>query len=528
MASRPVPVLLLLLLLLFPALFAHPSHAAGLGESARRGKRIYTEGMGRQPIVALLVGPGLRARGSAFPCVNCHRPDGRGIREGGVRSADITWFNLTKEFAGARASGRVHPPYDTARLADAVRRGVDPSGTPLDAAHPRYEISPEDLADLAEYIKVLGNEPVPGVDDDELRVGALLPDRGAQVDVAADVRKFLEGYFGELTARGGLFARRVRFVPVLFDPERPGSAAAAARAIVADEGIFCLLANVSVPAHDEANGVLGRAKVPVVGPLAVPPEGAYGMDPAIFYIHPSYHDQARVLVDALARSGTTGGAKIAILRAPDPAGDAAAAGARLQAGKHAFDVVADEPLPSGSFDAAAAVRRLRGKGADALFFFAGGGAARALLLEADRQEWRPRFLGLAAMTGEALLSLPASAVGRTVLASPSAPPGPGAKGPEEFLSILRKYGGSGRHRQSLATAYTAAALVEKGLRDAGRGVTRDAFAGILGKLYAFRTGITPPLTFDGNRRVGALGATLLRIDPARQIFEIAENWREPE
>jgi len=144
-ATRAGLALLLLLALPFGA------SAAGLTGATMRGKRIYTEGKGRGKITAYLPGAGIRAPGSGFPCVNCHLAGGTGQSEGGVRSADIAWFTLTKEYGGRRPSGRAHPPYTDETFRTAVTGGVDPAGNVLASAHPRYGMDREDLDDLLAY-----------------------------------------------------------------------------------------------------------------------------------------------------------------------------------------------------------------------------------------------------------------------------------------------------------------------------------------------------------------------------------------
>ena len=78
--------------------------AGGLSEAEKRGKRIYLEGKGRRPVFAVLLSAGVKAPGAVFPCINCHLAAGTGQLEGGVQSADVTWFTMTKEFTGRRPS----------------------------------------------------------------------------------------------------------------------------------------------------------------------------------------------------------------------------------------------------------------------------------------------------------------------------------------------------------------------------------------------------------------------------------------
>src|SRR3972149_8724815 len=173
MTSRPDPAstsfhafaaALLSLLLAAPSAFC-------LTDSQQRGKRIYMEGKGRHEISAFLPGPGIKAPGAVFPCINCHLAGGTGQLEGGVQSADVTWFTMTKEFSGRRPSGRVHPAYDEESLMTAVTSGLDPAGKERGPAHPRYEMEREDLEDLVAYIRVMDREPVAGVTDNEGRIG---------------------------------------------------------------------------------------------------------------------------------------------------------------------------------------------------------------------------------------------------------------------------------------------------------------------------------------------------------------------
>jgi hypothetical protein len=117
-AGPCVVACVLVALILIPA----ATKAGGLSEAERRGKDIYSAGRGRGPITAHLAGPGVTAPGTAFPCSSCHRADGAGVKEGGVRSADIAHATLTKEFQGVRPSGRAHPPYTDRRDAKSAKQ----------------------------------------------------------------------------------------------------------------------------------------------------------------------------------------------------------------------------------------------------------------------------------------------------------------------------------------------------------------------------------------------------------------------
>ncbi|HEX9204901.1 MAG TPA: ABC transporter substrate-binding protein [Candidatus Deferrimicrobiaceae bacterium] len=507
-------------------LLAAVASAEGLTEAQRRGKRIYMEGKGQGKIAAVLSGSGISAPGKGFPCVNCHLAGGGGQREGGVRSADITYFNLTKEYGGVRPTGRVHPAYTDEAIMAAVVKGVDPAGNALDPAHPRYRMSRGDLEDLVAYIKVMDREPVPGVTDNEVRVGVLLPAKGNLAEAGEEVRALLSGVFAEANGRGGFFQRSLVLVPVPFDPGIPGDALAAARKVVEEDDVFCFLGNVGVPAEDNASRFLTGARVPVVAPLVTVPEAGW-TDRYTFHVFGSVGDQARVMVDFVAGRMKPGDARIALVHSSDPVSRGGAAGAREQAARRETTVAGEREFGPGKPPSREEVARLKEVGPGAVLYFGGPGEALAFLSEADALDWHPLFLAPAPMVADALGKAPAGFRDRLFLASPLEAGNPASPGMEAFFRVESKYGVGRRHRTFQFIAYAGAILLEEGLTRTGRGVTREKFVDAIGNVWMLETGVTPPLTYSPNRRAGAVGASILRVEPGSGKMTQEAKWREP-
>jgi ABC-type branched-subunit amino acid transport system substrate-binding protein len=468
----------------------------------------------------VLLGPGIKAPGAGFPCINCHLAGGKGQLEGGVQSSDITWFTLTKEFSGKRPSGRIHPPYDDETIARAIADGLDPAGNELDEAHPRYEMEREDLENLIAYLKIMEREPVPGVTDNEIRVGILLPEKGPLAEAGREVRSLLTGYFIEVNARGGLYSRSLALNPVPFNPYREDGALSATRAAVESEDIFCFLANVGGRADDESARYLSAKKVPVLVPLFSAPESGYGAGRYTFHVFASIRDQARVMTDFLAERLEAPGNRVALLYAEDSTGKGGAAGAREQAKKYDLALAPEIPFSPGTFSAVFAVNRLRDKAIDAVLYFGGP-------READSRGWRPLFVAPAPMVGNAIISAPSGFLGSVYLASPLKAPDPGSKRMAEFFRLEEKYGVGKKHRTFQFLAYSGAILLEEGLKRSGKGVTREKLVESIGNVWQLETGVTPPLTYTPNRRAGAVGAGILKVDPEVGRLVPATPWREP-
>ncbi len=171
----------------------------GLGAAAWRraqaaarveaGARLYREG--RSPVsgapVKALVGADLEVDGATVTCVTCHLRSGAGSLEGRVVAPPIAGAVLFAPLA-TRYKGVVvtdapprRPAYTRASLADALRRGVDPTGRALNQAMPRYALSDDELDPLIDYLWALSSAPSPGVEAQRLHLATVItPDAPAE------------------------------------------------------------------------------------------------------------------------------------------------------------------------------------------------------------------------------------------------------------------------------------------------------------------------------------------------------------
>jgi ABC-type branched-subunit amino acid transport system substrate-binding protein len=303
---------------------------------------------------------------------------------------------------------------------------------------------------------------------------------------------------------------------------------AAVRGAVESEEVFCFLANVGVGPEGGAARYLSDRRVPVLVPLLSAPEGGYGAGRYTFHVFAGIREQARVLVDFLAERMRAPGNRVGLLFAEDISGRGGAAGVKEQAKKHDLALAAEISFSPEEFSAADVVSRLEGERVDAVLYFGGPREALAFAQESERRSWRPLFLAPAPMAGNALLSAPPGFLRSAFLASPLGIPDPSSKKMEEYFRLEEKYGGGRKHRAFLHLAYSGAVLLEEGLKRSGKGVTREKFVDSIGNVWKLETGVTPPLTYTPNRRAGALGAAILRVDPDTRALLPEAGWREPQ
>ena len=110
------------------------------------------------------------------------------------------------------------------------------------------------------------------------------------------------------------------------------------------------------------------------------------------------------------------------------------------------------------------------------------------------------------------------------LAFPGSPSDESAAAAQELARLREAAGGTGRSRASQASAVVDAVVLVEGLKRAGRALSREKLVESLEALHAFETGLSPPVTFGPDRRIGALGAHVVRVDPAGKAFVPVGGW----
>lgn len=178
------------------------------------GRRLYQSGIGvdGKPVVAVIESPssgtpGVELPATALPCASCHGTDGRGRAEGGVEPTDLRPHSLTRPRQPVTPSGRRHPPYDERRLVRAVTMGLDPAGSRLESAMPRYRLSQKDAEALLAFWRTLGTAPNPGTDDQRIEIGVVLPTILSPKERAR--LGVLRAWRDQISNAGGIFGRRI-------------------------------------------------------------------------------------------------------------------------------------------------------------------------------------------------------------------------------------------------------------------------------------------------------------------------------
>lgn len=348
-------------------LAASPADAdAPADQAAASGKRIYLEGLlpSGEPLRGTLQN-GTVLSGSAAACAVCHRRSGLGGGEGqnNVRPiAGRLLFVSAPEPVSSYGVTETRPAYTQDTLARALRDGVDPAGRELDALMPRYELTDDELRQLAAYLQLLAPVSAPGVTDSEIHFATIVA-----ADAAPDQQKamldVLQAFFA--VKNGGTrqerrrreIGRNVTGSEQMYRGYRswqlhswrlngpPDSWPVQLEQYYSDQPVFAVLSGIAAGSWQPVHEFCERNEIPCLFPntsLPVTAEHAYSS----FYFSRGLALEAEVLAKHLV-AGSGGNNNIVQVYRDDAGGRVPAQALRAALHQQGIDTVVDRPL-SGS------------------------------------------------------------------------------------------------------------------------------------------------------------------------------------
>jgi ABC-type branched-subunit amino acid transport system substrate-binding protein len=488
-----------------------------------RGKQIYFEGSSPSggEISAIVGTEGVSLPATAVPCASCHGSDGLGRREGGVIPPDLRWSELTKVYGHVHEDGRKHQAFDEMSLARLIRSGLDPDFNKLDKSMPLYTMSVEDMDNLIAYLRFIEHDWDPGIGKNSIQVGTLLPLQGPRGELGQAMAQVMLAYFKEVNQRGGVFGRKLELLAIPY-----GSSAESTldnlRAAFEQEGVFALVGAYTIGMDEQILELLREQKMPMIGPFTQNPGDAF-INEDVFYIYPGFAEQAQALAEQAIAQMKGGKAKLALVGPEGADVDGLIAAVEDRFPQDRTFESRTLRYPRGKLDAIALATDL--KGSDAVLFLGVQDELVALLDAWVNSEHYPGIFALSAFAPQ-LYEAPEAFNQRIYLAYPTLSTDVSAAGRAEYQRLAQLHALPPGHLQGQVAALAAVKLLEEGLRGAGHALDRARLVEAIEALYRYDTGLTPPLTYGPNRRIGAMGAHVMVVDITNRTTRPVGEWRE--
>jgi len=488
----------------------------------KRGKAFYLRGESAsgQELTAMMGEIDVPA--STLTCAGCHGARGEGKTEGGVTAGNMTWAYLTKPYGHADEGGRKHQAFSETSFTRLLASGLDPAGNKLAVAMPTYRMPQEDMANLIAYLKRIETDTDPGLTDTSIVLGTVLPEKTALSGLTKSMEGVLQAYFAEINSRGGIYNRKLELHVMYGDSKATVSNL---KHLIDDDQVFAIVSGLTAGAEDGVAALMQEKEVPFIGPSTLLPQRGLPLNRYLFYLLPGLKEQARALAIFAGKKTDAAHSHVAIL-APDAEFNRGIAGAiEDQAKKLRWNTVTTIYYTHEAFNATRYVNELNQKAVDTVFFLGSGAEAAAILNEAETVGWRPPLYMLGSLLGHNIAdAVPAKMKDKVFLAFPTVPSDVSAAGAAEYNSLLQRNHLDANHAAAQASAVAAARILVHALERCGKDLSRECLVTALEGLYEYDTGLMPKLTFGPNRRIGALGAYVVTIDPEKKLFPASIEW----
>jgi ABC-type branched-subunit amino acid transport system substrate-binding protein len=462
---------------------------AAIPEAAEKGRQIYLHGTGTSKISATFGNGSGSVSASIVPCAGCHGANGTGRTEAGITSPDIRWPVLSRPTPSGDSTLKQRPGYTKSTLLRAIGLGIDSAGVPLGNTMPHYQLSAVDAANLLAWMENRSILPEPGLSDDSIRIGMLVPpaefmDRGA----SSAARDAVSAYAEEAN-RTGFYGRHLEIVT--FDlPEDRNLVSSTLAEWLRRNHIFVVVSSFLCGLDKPVSRALADAETPLIGAISPNPLIGPQQPGTVFYLDGGLAGQAEALVDQTV-STPPAAQHLAILISASGLDEelaTALAGKAAAAGWVPNVVASDDPSPQIDADVVLTLRPGVELGELCRNWRSSAGSRLLLvpgLLQTDR-----------------LRNSQSSVVVAVQAAYPFLPADYAPAASSNYARISAAHHLDAEHRAAQIAAIASLEILMEALRRAGRDLSREALVEAVESISRFETGWTPPISFGLTRRTG--------------------------
>lgn len=293
----------------------------------------------------------------------------------------------------------------------------------------------------------------------------------------------------------------------------PQRAYAQAREMVRGRQVFLFLAPFSAGWEADLARLANEERMPVVGPITIFPEDTRASNLFVFHLLSGVSELAEVLALHAEQALALKDRPTVLLYGAGASGKALAEGLALRLGERGWASVSTHSLPAEAAEAGAAVRQMRDMAAASVFVLATGLDISRLAQQAQAVGWLPTLLVPGPLAPRDIVDLPPAFKGKIFLSYSTLPADQKPEAMGDYGALMRSRPPTRAHQTLQLPAYAAALVTADVLKLAGRDIDRSKFVASFASLRGYDAGVIPPLTYNGDRRIGALGGHVVAIDP---------------
>ena len=364
-----------------------------------------------------------------------------------------------------------------------------------------------------------------GVTDTSVKVGCIADTTGPIAGMGIHFVHGVECLVKNINDTGGIHGRNIIFRHES-DNYSPPQAMAITKKLAFSDKVFCFVATLGATQTMAQIPLFQKEKIPLIGPGGS--ELKFGFPPKryIFAIHPSNQSYGQCMVDFMVHDLKSKNKKASMIFQQGFIGDANKEGVDKQMSKYGLKLVASAGYKRGAVDLSSHVLKCKNAGAEVLFIGGMSAQASLILKEAAKISWKPTVILHPGAADTRFIKLGGSAVeGAFVCQNAQDPQTSSLPGVIKYKNLLKKYYPKSPPTNWGISGYVAMAVLEKGLQDAGKNLTREGLVNALENLKEFKTDVLPPITYGPNNRLGANMSFFVKVIDGKFVKQT--DYRHP-
>ena len=321
-----------------------------------------------------------------------------------------------------------------------------------------------------------------GVTADTILIGQSVALSGPAQELGKEMKAGAEAYFNYVNENGGINGRKIKLISI-DDGYEPDRAKVNTQKLIKDDKVLALFGYVGTPTSNAALPLFTEGKVPFIGAFTGAQSLREPLNRYIFNVRASYFDETEQIVGHLARQGLK---KIAVFYQNDAYGKAGLAGVERAMKTRNMQVAATATVERNTADVTEAVKKLASSSSTAVIMISAYKSCAAFIREMKKAGAYPQFWNVS-FVGSKALARELGAEGRGVQIS-QVVPFPWSTGIPLVHDYQQKIANEANYSFTSLEGYIAANVLVRGLRKAGKNLTRESLVDAMSNLGAVDLG----------------------------------------
>lgn len=327
----------------------------------------------------------------------------------------------------------------------------------------------------------------PGVTSDTIRIGTVKAITGPAAFLGTEYAIGEQTYINALNDAGGIFGRKIQLLSY-DDQYDPQNTVYDTQQLLVKDNVFVLFDYVGTATGKKVLPMINETEVPLIGLLSGAKIFRDPLQPYIFNVRASYHEEAAKIVDYLVRTRTI--TKIAVLYQYDDFGFDALQGIEASLKTYGMAPIVSAPYERNTTDIEQALDTISATRPEAVILASVFEPGAKFIKQMHEKGLTPLFATMSFIGSDGFAQTldtgSADIIVSQTMPFPGAQPDPNC--PDGYEQLLAKYFPEKKPSWGTLEGFINAKILTEGLRRAGPGLTRQSLSDALESLADYPIG----------------------------------------